>query len=594
MLSNLKIGPRLICAFVALIVISGVIGAVGLFSASRIDDEANAMYDRQLLGLSYIKEANIDLMSIERAQANFLLAANEEERDREHELIRTESGRLIEYVNKARPLFSSERAHEIFGQFEKNWPEYDSAMQRNLALAVKEGIVSRSDSLNASIEQVHQRAAALDQMMSELTGQKEALAKQALAETASVYANSRNMIIATLLAGAIVGMVLAIVISRGVTRPLQVAVDAAGRLSKGDFSVAIDSTSKDEVGDMLRALRDMVSAAGGSMDDVVRVMRAMSEGDLTKTIDKSYEGVFGEMKQYANETVLKLSMIIGEINTATDAMTSASVQVSTTAQSLSQAASEQAAGVEETSASIEEMTASIAQNTENARITDGMARKAAGEASEGGEAVKATVAAMKQIAQKISIIDDIAYQTNLLALNAAIEAARAGEHGKGFAVVASEVRKLAERSQVAAQEIGTVASSSVELAERAGSLLDAIVPSIAKTSDLVQEISAASQEQTSGVNQINAAVMQLSQTTQQNASSSEELAATAEEMSGQAEQLQQTVSFFRVKQDTSKSTAAVAARTAAARPRPQARRTAQVSGNAALAVEPDADSFARF
>jgi methyl-accepting chemotaxis protein len=175
-----------------------------------------------------------------------------------------------------------------------------------------------------------------------------------------------------------------------------------------------------------------------------------------------------------------------------------------------------------------------------------MATKASSEATEGGEAVKATVAAMKQIAQKIVIIDDIAYQTNLLALNAAIEAARAGEHGKGFAVVAAEVRKLAERSQVAAQEIGAVASSSVELAETAGHLLDQMVPNIKKTSDLVQEITAASEEQSSGVSQINSAVSQLSQTTQQNASSSEELAATAEEMSSQAEQLQQAMSFFRL------------------------------------------------
>jgi len=153
---------------------------------------------------------------------------------------------------------------------------------------------------------------------------------------------------------------------------------------------------------------------------------------------------------------------------------------------------------------------------------------------------------MKKIAQRISIIDDIAYQTNLLALNAAIEAARAGEHGKGFAVVAAEVRKLAERSQVAALEIGELSTSSVEMAERAGHLLGEMLPSINKTSDLVQEITAASEEQAAGVAQINSAMNQLNQVTQQNASSSEELASTAEEMSTQAEQLQQAMSFFRL------------------------------------------------
>lgn len=316
-------------------------------------------------------------------------------------------------------------------------------------------------------------------------------------------------------------------------------------VSRGDFTVDVNLRQGD-TRSMLHAVKTMVDTAGSSMDDVVRVMKGMSEGDLTQTIDKSYEGAFGELKEYTNGTVLKLSMIITEVNSAADSLASAAEEVSTTSQSLSQAASEQAAGVEETSASLEQMTASIAQNTDNARVTDTMATKAANEASEGGEAVKATVGAMKQIAQKIGIIDDIAYQTNLLALNAAIEAARAGEHGKGFAVVAAEVRKLAERSQVAAQEIGTVATSSVELAEKAGTLLAEMVPSIKKTSDLVQEISSASQEQSSGVGQINSAVTQLSQTTQQNAASSEELAATAEEMSGQAEQLQQTMAFFKL------------------------------------------------
>jgi methyl-accepting chemotaxis protein len=359
--------------------------------------------------------------------------------------------------------------------------------------------------------------------------------------TVAIYTLFITVIITSLIAAWI-----GYLITLSITRPLQDMVRITNAIAEGNL-VGQDTTDRpDEIGQVQRAISEMVDKLRASMADVGRVMGAMAEGDLNQTITNDYQGAFGELKDHTNNTVNKLHKVVTDVNATAESMAAAAEQVSATSMALSQAASEQAAGVEQTSASIEEMTASIMQNTENAKVTDGMASGAAREAQEGGEAVRATVSAMNQIAKQITIIDDIAYQTNLLALNAAIEAARAGEHGKGFAVVAAEVRKLAERSQVAAQEIAEVASNSVELAEKAGHLLDDMVPKIRKTSELVQEITAASEEQSLGVGQINGAVGQLNATTQQNAASSEELAATAAQMSSQAEELQRSMSFFSV------------------------------------------------
>lgn len=329
-----------------------------------------------------------------------------------------------------------------------------------------------------------------------------------------------------------------------VQKEIETIIDGA---VEGDFEKRVKLEGKEKFFlKISEGINQLLDISSKGLKDVVQALGKISTGDLSSKITDDYKGIFGELKEYVNNTIQKLETTISEVKTKADTLVEAAEEVTSTAQTLSQGASEQAASVEETSASLEEMTASIEQNAENAKQTESISTKSAKEAAEGGKAVINTVDAMKQIADKISIIEDIAYQTNLLALNAAIEAARAGEHGKGFAVVASEVRKLAERSQKSANEISSLASGSVQIAETAGRLINEIVPAINKTADLVQEISAASSEQSSGVNEVNKAMTQLDQVSQQSASASEELAAIAEELKSQAGQLLESIAFFKL------------------------------------------------
>lgn len=283
-----------------------------------------------------------------------------------------------------------------------------------------------------------------------------------------------------------------------------------------------------------------------AVSSALSLANAVAEGDLNATASVKSNDEIKDLIDALNMMVAKLREVVGEVTIATRNVASGSQELSAAAEQLSQGAVEQSSSTEEASSSVEQMAANIKQNADNSAQTESIARQAAVDARTSGQAVGEAVKAMETIAEKILIVQEIARQTDLLALNAAVEAARAGEHGRGFAVVASEVRKLAERSQAAAQEIAGLSGDTVKAAQSAGEMLSKLVPEIQKTSELVAEISAASNEQNAGASQINAAIQQLDKVTQQNTSAAEEMSSTAEELSTQAEQLQSSISYFRL------------------------------------------------
>ncbi len=280
--------------------------------------------------------------------------------------------------------------------------------------------------------------------------------------------------------------------------------------------------------------------------NILDVIKKLSIGDLTNTIEVQSNDEIGLLSKALNNMNENLKSIVYKVQLSSDNVAEGSNELSTSSQLLAQGATEQAAAAEEISAAMEEMGANIQQNTDNSQHTEKISAKAALNAKNSGKAVKEATIAMKDISDKINIIQEIARQTNLLALNAAIEAARAGEHGKGFAVVASEVRKLAERSQNSAKEITDLTKSSLILAQKAVEMLNVLVPDIGTTADLIAEITASSTEQNQGAAQIIKAIIDLDKVVQANAGSSEEIASTAEKLFSQSQQLKDIISFFKI------------------------------------------------
>jgi methyl-accepting chemotaxis protein len=507
----------------------------GLHSLSSMDEIVDSMVSGPVERMKTAQGIQTILFDLARTEKNLLLAPDlQKKRDYDQSITKIVAHMDAELQHGygvsssvGKPIYETMR-----GQWEEMKPH--DARLRELALAGKADEardLSFGDLMRTNLE-VQKTA----QKIVDLTKQQ---LQTEVTDASNDYDETRIIMLAVAAAALLASLAAATWIILMVSRGLSKISRMAEAVAIGDLDQHIEIKEDNEIRDVVTKVNLMTT----NLKITAGMASKIAEGDLTvQPKPLSDKDILGKSLLAMVE---RLRGVVGDAISAANNVSSGSQELSATSEQVSQGATEQAASAEEASASMEEMASNIKQNADNAAQTEKISKQSAKDAEASGSAVNKAVAAMQTIAEKITIVQEIARQTDLLALNAAVEAARAGEHGKGFAVVASEVRKLAERSQTAATEIGSLSTDTVKAAQTAGEMLEKLVPDIRKTAELVTEISAACREQDIGASQINEAIQQLDKVTQQNASASEEMSATSEELAAQSEELQTSIAYFR-------------------------------------------------
>ena len=498
MFKNLKLRRKLLLSFSVVSIITAFIGIYAINSLSKIDAAGISLYENCTAPLSHCVKMATEFQRVRVNVRDILLSETPDEAKEYFGRITTLDQSIDEGLKKYESSILDETNKDNIEGFRLAKKEYLEGLVEFKKLIDSGDKAAAIALIRGKLFKVNQRAQSTLDAVVKWSIDK---AKDTSDYNTKLSSSTISVMITLLILAIVLSMLFGVLISGSISRPIMVLSSTLKSISEGDLTANVESNSKDEIGQALSSTKEMIE---------------------------------------------RLRESIGVIITGAENISTASHQMTATAQQISQGATEQASSIEEVSSSIEQISANIQQNANNSKQTEKIANIAAKDIREGNDSVGKTVDSMKTIVDKISIIGEIARQTNLLALNAAVEAARAGEHGKGFAVVAAEVRKLAERSQLAAAEIDQVSKVSVDIAQRAGELLRNVVPNVQRTADLVQEISASSIEQNSGAGQVNGAIQQLNQVVQQNAASSEEMAAGSEELNAQAEQLKNAVAFFKI------------------------------------------------